>query len=412
MNKEIMIVCHYAQEPPWNTMLRYHNWGKELVKRGYSVSIVCASTLHNTNIDMIEKTGKEKSVCDQIKYYYIKTPAYSNNGIRRMVNMLAFCLKLFKVRKIKPFVIVSCEAYVYPFVRLYFCSVPVVTDTVDLWPQSIIEYSGYSTNNLMIRLLYGVEKYTYLRSNALIFSMEGGEDYLKEQTYSDKIDYKKVFHINMGSDIEYYDKCMRENPANLPWRTGHYHVVYCGSVRIANNVLDICKAALELKNRGIDDVDIHIYGNGDQLDSLKEFSKENRLDNIFFYGRIQKKDIPGVLSKADANILTYKQVNLMKYGGSQSKLFDYLTCGRPIICTAKFGYNLIERYSCGVVTEDQTPKSIANAIVHLKNLNRNEIDQMCKNARSASLAYSQDKLVDKLCEVFQFVTNKGVIDNA
>ena len=51
--KKILIICHYAQQPPFNTMLRYHNWGKELVKRGYEVTILAASTIHNTDIDFI-----------------------------------------------------------------------------------------------------------------------------------------------------------------------------------------------------------------------------------------------------------------------------------------------------------------------------------------------------------------------
>ena len=64
----------------------------------------------------------------------------------------------------------------------------------------------------------------------------------------------------------------------------------------------------------------------------EKYCKDNDISNVIFYGRIEKDKIFYILSHADANILTYKQVNLMKYGGSQSKLFDYLACGKPIIC--------------------------------------------------------------------------------
>ena len=60
----ILILCHSAQQPPFNTMLRYHNWGKELVERGHRVTIVAASTVHNTDIDVIEEIGRDYAVVD------------------------------------------------------------------------------------------------------------------------------------------------------------------------------------------------------------------------------------------------------------------------------------------------------------------------------------------------------------
>ena len=120
MGKEnIWIICHYAQQPPLNTMLRYHNWGKELVARGYTVTIVAASTIHNTDIDIIERRGKMEDICDGVKYLYIKTPKYVGNGIQRIRNMLIFCLELKQFKKESPDVLINCEAYLFPFVKFF-----------------------------------------------------------------------------------------------------------------------------------------------------------------------------------------------------------------------------------------------------------------------------------------------------
>lgn len=226
MSKEnVWIVCHYAQQPPLNTMLRYHNWGKELVRRGYSVTIIAASTIHNTDIDIIESNGKSEDVCDGVRYRYIKTPKYSGNGIKRVKNMLSFCLGLGKFRSERPDVIITCEAYLFSFVRRYFNNIPVITDTVDLWPESIVEYANYSKNNLIIRKLYRMEKKAYLKSDAMIFSMEGGKDYLRERSYASKIDFSKVFHINMGCDLEACDRYLGEFKENLPWDYSKFNVL-------------------------------------------------------------------------------------------------------------------------------------------------------------------------------------------
>lgn len=405
----IWILCHYAQQPPYNTMLRYHNWGKQLVKRECNVVIIAASTVHNTEIDVVDMIGKTECICDGIQYLYVTAPEYSGNGIKRIKNMMQYCFGLsqYTEKVPKPDAIVICEAYVFPFAERYFKGIPIITDIVDLWPKSIVEYAGMSENNPIVQVLYGLEKKAYLKSDALIFSMEGGKDYLKERKYSNKIDYAKVFHINMGCDMEEVDRIRDSINDPLPWDMSKFNIVYCGSIRQANNVQQICDAAKELEKRGISDVVFQIYGNGEELDALKAYVEENNINNVKFYGRIEKAKVPHILTNAKANILTYKQVPLMRYGGSQSKLFDYLSSGRPIICNAKFGYNLITRYECGVVTENQTPEAFADAVEQLRKLPEDKGEQMGANARRAAEDYDQHILVDKLCQVINYVITKS-----
>lgn len=405
----VWILCHYAQQPPYNTMLRYHNWGKQLVQRGYKVTIVAASTVHNTDIDVIEKIKTDHDMCCGINYRYLHTPRYSGNGIDRMKNMLQFGLKLknLKSENSRPDVIIVCEAYLYLFARHYFKRIPIITDIVDLWPASIVEYSGISNKNPLIQALYWVEKRAYIKTDALVFSMEGGKDYVSEQKYGKRVNPSKIFHINMGIDIKETDRNKEKIYFELPWDMKKKNIVYIGSIRKANNVQQICDAAAELKNRGIDNVNLQIYGNGDELENLSKYVKEHGIDNVFFYGRIEKEKIPFILEHSTANILTYKQVHLMKYGGSQSKLFDYLASGKPVICNAKFGYNLIERYNCGLVTQNQTAESFADTVERLCGLPDCELEEMGKRARQAAEDYDQPALVNILEDVFAFIERKS-----
>nr|WP_297863852.1 glycosyltransferase family 4 protein [uncultured Acetatifactor sp.] len=404
--KNILIVNHYGQQPPYNTMLRHHNWAKELVKRGYKVTVISASTIHNTKIDMIEQLGQEKTTVDGILYKYKRTPKYSGNGIKRMLNLLSFCFSIIYGKKENADIIISAGAYIYPFMRRKYKNTPIITDIADLWPQSIIEYADFSPNNPLIKYLYHLEKKAYLKSDALLFSMEGGIDYVKEQKYANKIDLSKIFHINMGCDIQQKDRELKGISFDLGWNPDEFNVVYCGSVRQANQVKQICDAAKIMKERGYKDIKFQVYGNGNDLKMLKKYVVDNSIDNVHFYGRIEKAKIPFILSHAKANILTYKHVPLMKYGGSQSKLFDYLASGKPVICNAKFGYNLIERYNCGVVAEDQSAQALADAIEKVYKTNTAELAEMGKRARKTAEMYDQPILVDKLEEVFAYVNNK------
>lgn len=400
----VYIFCHYSQEPPYNTMLRFHNWGKQLVLRGYEVTIIAASVVHNTDIDVTEKRGTYETTCDGVSYHYIKTPKYSGNGGGRIKNMLAYCFGISKFAKChsKPDIIISSDAYVFPFVKHSYKSVPIIVDITDLWPISIIQYTGMSEYHPFIQALYEVEKIAYIKCDALIFSMEGGIDYVHETRYRKRVDDSKIFHINMGCDMEERDRNEELFAEKLPWNLDHFNIVYCGSIRQANQVKEICDAAEVLSARGYKDIDFQIYGNGDELASLKQYVKEKKLNNITFYGRIEKAKIPYILSKAKINVLTYKKVDLMRFGGSQSKLFDYLASGRPILSNADWGYNLITRYNAGIVTKNQSPEAFADAVEELYKYGDIKLDEMGKRAREAAELYDQSILVDKLCQVFDF----------
>jgi len=101
--------------------------------------------------------------------------------------------------------------------------------------------------------------------------------------------------------------------------------------------------------------------------------------------------------------MTYAPSNVMKYGGSQSKLFDYLASSRPIINCGNWGYNLVSRYSCGIVDEKQTAESIADAMLKLSKMSKEKLEEMGKNARKVAEMYAQPKLVDVLEEVIDTV---------
>ena len=408
-NKSIWIFCQYAQEPPYNTMFRYHSWGKLLAQKGYDVTIFAGSFVHNTDIDVIEKRGTDETEVDGIHYVYLKINKYQGNGLKRILAIMKFRKLVVKRTKkmVKPDYIVETDAYDFSYYRRHFKNTKVIVDISDLIPLGIVEYKGTSNNHPLVKYLYGQEKKAYISCDALIFSMEGGIDYVKERKYASKVDLNKIFHINMGIDLAQNDKNLQEAPFEPPFDKNKFNIGYLGSIRVANNIKQICDAALAVQQDGYKDIEFHIYGNGDELENLQQYVKDNNINNIHFYGRIEKKYIPAILTKTSANILTYKQVGLMKYGGSQSKLFDALAAGRPILCNAKFGYNLITRYNCGVVTDEQTPEAFKKAVLELYNMPKSELDQMGKNGRKAAIDYDIPVLVDKFIGVLDYLDKKG-----
>lgn len=122
----------------------------------------------------------------------------------------------FKKKDNQPDYVVLCEAYLYPFVHRAYKRRPIISDIVDLWPLSIVEYTSVSDSNPLVRFLYWLEKHDYMKSDAIIFSIEGGKEYIQEQKYASKVNEDKVFHINMGCDLEAFDDYFENEKVKEP----------------------------------------------------------------------------------------------------------------------------------------------------------------------------------------------------
>ena len=115
------------------------------------------------------------------------------------------------------------------------------------------------------------------------------------------------------------------------------------------------------------------------------------LQNIIFKGRVEKKYIPYVLSKAEANILLLVDNGLQEYGISLNKSFEYLAAGKPIIMDSTCKYNYIEESGCAVINSD-----IYQSILDLMNMNEYEYKEKGDNAINMAHEFDYKVLTDKL----------------
>ena len=126
------------------------------------------------------------------------------------------------------------------------------------------------------------------------------------------------------------------------------------------------------------------------------------MDNLIFKGRVDKKYIPFILSKGNLNIIVGKDINLYKYGLSPNKIFDYFASGRPVLSNVECGYDLLEKYNCGITVKGDSPKALADGILKFYNMPKEEYNKYCQNALKASEDFDFKTLTDKLEEVILF----------
>jgi len=412
MSKHIWLINQYAMPPEYEVRIQTLKRAQYLQEFGYEVTIISGSYLHNTEINLIKdrKPFLEASY-NGINYIHIRTSKYSGNGIRRIYNLIEFPVRFFlHYKKFNKPDIIDHLATV-PFGNiLYFIAKKIkaryIVDVVDLWPESFVAMGLVKKNNMFLKLAYRFEKWLYEKADDVVFSMEGGLDYIIEKGWNigsgGKIDLKKIHYINNGVDVKDFDYNKQNyliEDKDLE-KDVTFKVIYIGSVRLANNLKLIIDAAKELIEHPR--IVFLIYGDGDDRLYLEKYCKENNIANVIFKQKwVELKYVPYILSKSSLNLLNYKQTAIERFGGSQSKSFQYMASGRPIVSNIDMAYCPIKKFRLGIAATFKDAKEYADAILKIASLEKEEYIKLCENSRKASYHYDYKELAKKFIKIIE-----------
>lgn len=418
---KVWFMNHYATGMYKNRMGRHYWFARKLQERGFDVTIFCATTQQNSD-EIVDTEGKKsiEKTTDEIPFVFVKTTPYKGNGISRVKNMFFFYKNLFPVTKAyakkngKPDVIIASS--VHPLTLVAGVQIarklrkPCICEVRDLWPEAIFSFGKAKEKSIIGRILVAGEHWIYKNANALIFTKEGDTDYLREKGWTTEqggnISLEKCHYINNGVNLEAHCQQIETNiidDSDLN-DDSKFNVVYAGTIRPVNNVGNILDCAAILKQRGYNDVQFLIYGDGLERPKLEQRTVDEALDNVKFKGMVGRRDVPYVLSKSSLNILNYSQ-SLYNWtrGNSSNKLFEYMASGKPVISTVKMGYSIIEKYRCGIELEECTSEALADAVIKFYNMPQDEYNSFALNAKEGAKNFDFDVLSSKLVEVIESV---------
>ena len=406
---KIWLINHYAVPPQYYPLARPSLFAKNLIRMGHDVTIIAASTAHNSDKNLIEGREKVKKLTDDgIPYVLIKCTDYHGNGAKRVVNILEFAKNLPGVLNTleKPDAIVatsfdpiSCyEAIKYAKKH----GIKAVAEIADLWPETLVVYNGVNPRNPIVRYLRKLEKKIYTMADAVVFTMEQAYDYIIDQGWEKEIPKEKVYYINNGIDIKAFDKNIRlytVQDKDLEDQET-FKIIYTGAIRKVNNLGKLLDIAKNIRNPQIRFL---IWGDGDELESLEKRVSEEQITNVVFKGRVEKKYIPYITSRADVNFAHNEDSAIFRYGVSFNKLFDYLAAGKPIICDFKSNGNPVVTRHAGIELLGDSA-AIAKGIDEMANMPANAYDSYCKNARhTAEHEYDFEILTQKLLDILELI---------
>ena len=408
---KIWLINHYAVPPQYYPLARPSLFAKNLIAMGHEVTIIAASTVHNSNKNLIE--GKEKvkkEVVDGIPYVYIKCSNYEGNGINRVINILEYARKLPSVCKTleKPDAIVATSfdpISCYKGIKIANkYGITGVAEIADLWPETLVEYSGVSRKHPLVLFLRRIEKNIYLKADSIVYTAAGEYEYIVEQGWQQEIPKEKVAYINNGIDLELFDynkNTFVTADTDLD-DDSIFKVIYTGSIRRVNNLGGVLDVAKEIKNPQIQFL---IWGDGDELPMLKKRLRDENITNVVFKGKVEKKYIPYITSRANLNYAHNSASPLFKYGLSFNKIFDYLAAGKPILCDFPSNYNPVIMGNAGVAVDTADPKDIARKIEEFVNMDSEQYINYCNAARKTAEEYDFKILTKKLLDTINRTRN-------
>ena len=403
----IWLINHYAVPPMYYPLARQTCFAKHLMEMGHDVTIFAASTVHNSDKNLITdgQRWREETV-DGVHYVYIKCTDYQDSGLKRVYNICEFAWKLPSVCKKfpKPDAIVATSmpptscAMGIRLAKKYACK--GVAEIADLWPESIVAYDIAGPKNPAVIALRWLEKWIYKKADAVVFTMENAYKYIEEQGWENQIPKSKVFYVNNGVDLSlfcYNRENFKAEDADLDDKD-IFKVVYTGSIRKVNNLgllLDAAKKVTDPRVRFL------IWGDGDELPALKERVKEENISNVIFKGRVDKSYVPSIVSRADLNIAHNTPSPLFRFGISFNKLFDYLAAGKPVLSDFPCGHNPAVVWDAGTEVNEPSAESIADAIMKFVDMDEKQLKHYSDNALAAAEEYSFEALTKKLLSVIE-----------
>lgn len=415
--KHIWIVNFYTAPPEYDTHLRHRKFANYLIDCGYEVTIISSSFLHGKNIDLIKNGEKYVEFENEgVKYIHIKTKPYVGNGLTRMFSIFLFTLRLYLLKnKFKRPDVVVHNAHV-PFDTLVSrCArklkAKYIVEAWDLWPESFVAFGLIGKNNPFLKIAYYMEKRLYACADSIIFSMEGGKDYIVEKKWDKEqggpVDLSKVFYINNGVDLsefEYNKMNYTIEDEDLE-NQDYFKIIYLGSIRLVNNVQLLIDAAVHL--RSCKNIKFLIYGDGDERERLEKYCLDNNLKTVIFKQKwVPLRNVPYILSRSSLNILNYKTNSVDRFGGSQGKLFQYMASGKPICSNQVMGYDPIIKYNIGIAKNFSSAKDYADAIKEIYELPEDEYGKRCQAALDAAKEYDYGILSGRFLQVVEHVLNK------
>lgn len=399
----VLYFHQYFSTREGSTGTRSYEMAQKLIKRGHSVTMVCASYgAANTGLDGPFHRGRREGTVDGIRVIELELPISNRDNLfKRTWTFLKYSIRsswiaLFTRCDLVFATSTPLTAAIPGLVARWLRRRPFVFEVRDLWPE-LPKAMGVIKNPIVLFMMAVLEKRAYRASTRCIGLAPGIVDGIAKHISKDRVSL-----VPNGCDLEFFD------PNRVaPWRPDSidkacFVAVFAGTHGPANGLEAVLDAAKCLKERGRKDIKLLLVGDGKRKDRLVARATQENLDNVIFHGNVKKELVPGLLRGANVGMQILANVPAFYFGTSPNKFFDYLAAGIPVINNYPgWVAGLIDSNSCGKAVPPDDPQAFADALCWMAD-NPDACQAMGRAARDlATREFNRDKLSDRFVSILE-----------
>jgi glycosyltransferase involved in cell wall biosynthesis len=206
-------------------------------------------------------------------------------------------------------------------------SAKFIFDVRDIWPDSAVAAGQLKKNGLLYKFGKMLEEWLYRQANLITCVSKPMAEYISN--YTNK---KKVIVIYNGVPQKYlvtHSIGLKDKRRKICFQENKINIVYLGNLGRVQGLHLLIDVAKRLKTE-LPDVMFYLIGDGVEKKNLTMLTKKASLKNIIIMDAVPKDDALAIARESSALFFQLKDDSSMEKT-VPSKLFDYMTAGKPIL---------------------------------------------------------------------------------
>jgi glycosyltransferase involved in cell wall biosynthesis len=375
-------VNQFAVLPTDGGGTRHFELGRELVRRGWDVTIVAAD-YHLQRREYTRRAGPDdRSVIDEVvegvRFRWLWAAPYRGNDWRRGVNWLSFHRSVLAMPPVEPpaDIVIGSSPQLFAATAARRVAAraraPFVFEVRDLWPESLLAAGG--RKGPLYFALARIASSLYRDARAIIVLANGTARYLADRG----VERNRIVLVPNGVDVHLVQPRQR---ADGTAAAGTTTIIYAGAHGPANGLDAVIEAATALAASKTP-VRFVLLGDGPAKAALMAEAASRGLSNMEFMDPVPKGELARMLADADAGLMTLRDAPLFAFGVSPNKLFDYLSAGIPVINNVPGEVaEMAAASQAGIQASDASAAALIAAIARFQEIAPDERRRMGREGR-------------------------------
>lgn len=366
----VLFLTHYFPPEGNAPASRVHEMCKRWVAAGHEVTVITCAPNHPAGkiYPGYRNWPVQQEFIDGIRVLRVWTFLAANKGKRRRaINFVSYMMTAFAVAIYlrRPDVLIATSPQ-------FFCGwagvmvsalkrIPFILEVRDLWPESI-RAVGAARRSFPLWLLERMEQQMYASAFRIVTVGAGYKQKLVER----RVAGSKIDIVTNGVDREFLGEAGNAAAVRSQYNlAGKFVCAYVGTIGMASGLQVVLRAAQILKDKGRDDIRLMLVGDGAVQAELEQQARQQKLDNVIFTGRIDRKKVPDLLSAVDACLVHLRKTELFE-SVLPSKIFEAAGMSKPIILGVRgHAAKLVCDANAGICIEPENEHELIAAIEKL-----------------------------------------------